>query len=163
MWQGQWVEAGSEFEGIVLGMSLESGREDCLLGTPKDQSYVLPERKPSAGLPVCSTLPKGWGPSKGPDVHLFPSLPLSVHPFFYPSFSIFHPSFHSAALPVYPSVRFPFLSLISFIHSSLILSVHLKVPSSHPPSLTHPHILPSPQEAIMCFLRNLGRRLGAVL
>lgn len=118
-------------------MSLESGREDCLLGTPKDQSYVLPERKPSAGLPVCYTLPKGWGPSKGSGVHLFPSLPLSVHPFFYPSFSIFHPPFLPFSRSPRISIRpfsFPFSH---FIHPLFPYSVCSSESPFFPPPIPH--------------------------
>lgn len=58
--KGQWEEAEREGEGVVLGMSLEWGREDWLPGAPVSLGVLL-EMECSAGLPACCALPKGWG------------------------------------------------------------------------------------------------------
>lgn len=128
----------------------------------KDQSYVLPERKPSAGLPVCSPL-RAEGAIKECNCSSLSISPLVRPSVFYPSFSIFHPPrlLQDKRSPRISSISFPF-PFSHFIHP---LCFHSVCSSESP--FFHPHPSSSSctsfsPETIVCFLRNLGGGWGSL-
>lgn len=117
-----------ELEGIVLGMSLESGGEDCLLGMLQKISLMSFRKENLLLGSLFAILCQRAGGHQRALVfisfHLSPCPSIRFLSLFQYLSSSFLPFSHSPRISIRP---FPFLSLISFIHSSFILSVHLKV------------------------------------